>query len=131
MKTVFYSYQARFVVTGLTNLAEELELAEMSEWHTIARAAACLESLLYGEQPADIANVVDGLKSMNLSNPAPRRSGQFTFILIDLTVVLLEGIRLGLLDILPKLQRPKLIAPLWIGIDLGTGDRTVLGGRDA
>lgn len=120
----FYSYQARFVVTGLTNLAEELELAEIPAWHAIASAAACLEHTMYGEQPADIADVVSGLKALKLSDPFPRRCGKFTFLLVDLAITLLDGIRLGLLDILPKLQRPPR-PPVWIGIDMGTGDRTV------
>jgi hypothetical protein len=122
----FYAYQARFVVTGLTNLADELELADIPAWHTIASAAACLETLLYGEQPANIADVIASLKSLKLTDPYPRRNGKFTFLLVDLAITLLDGIRLGLLDIQPKLQRPTLIAkPVWIGIDQGTGDRTV------
>lgn len=115
----FYSYQARFVVTGLTNLAEELELAEIPAWHAIASAAACLERIMYGEQPVDITEVVAGLKALKLSDPYPRRSGKFTFLLVDLAIILLDGIRLGLLDIQPKLQRPTL-RPVWIGIDLCT-----------
>lgn len=121
----FYAYQARFVVTGLTNLAEELELAEQPQWHTIASAAACLERLTYGEQPADIADVIASLKALRLTDPSPRRIGKFSFLLVDLSITLLDGIRLGLLDIQPKLQRPTLALPVWIGIDLGTGDRTV------
>jgi hypothetical protein len=126
MPTIFYSYQARFVVTGLTNLADELELAEIPAWHTIARAAACLENLLYGEEPADIADVAASLKALNIPNPSYRQFGKFTFLLVDLAIALLDGVRLGLLDIQPKLQRPTLIAkPVWIGLDLGTDDRTV------
>lgn len=121
----FYSYQARLVVTGLCNLAEELDLAELPQWHTIASAAACLERLMYGEQPADLADVVANLKALGLTNPTYRRFGKFTFLLIDLAIALLDGIRLGLLDIQPKLQRPTLANPVWIGIDQGTGDRTV------
>ena len=127
----FHSYQARLVVTGLTNLADELDLAEDPAWHSIASAAACLERLLYGEQPEDLADVVAKLKALDLSNPAPRRQGRFTFLLVEMTIALLDGIRLGLLDIQPKLQRPWLIAPVWIGMDMGTGDRTVYGGRHA
>lgn len=127
----FYAYQARFIVTGLTNLADELELAEMPEWHTVASAAACLESLLHGEQPADIDEVVARLKSLKLGNPAPRRSGKFTFLLVDLTITLLDGIRLGFLDIQPKFWRPPLNSTVWIGIDMGTGDRTIYGARHA
>lgn len=128
----FYADQARFVVTGLTNLAEELDLADLPQWHTIASAAACLERLTYGEQPADLADVIASLKALDLSNPTPRRCGKFTFLLVDLAITLLDGIRLGLLDIQTKLQRPTL-RPIhvWIGIDLGTGDRTVYGGHHA
>lgn len=131
MPTTFYSYQARFVVTGLTNLADELELAGIPQWHTIASAAACLENLLYGEQPADIADVVANLKSLGLIDPPYRRFGKFSFLLVDLAIAVIDGVRLGLLDIQPKLQRPKLIAPVWIGIDMGTGDRTAFGGHHA
>lgn len=123
----FHSCQTQFVVTALTNLADELDLVENPSWHAIASAAACLERTMYGEQPADIAEVVDGLKALKLSDPYPKRCGKFTFLLVDLAITLLEGIRLGLLDILPKLQRPPL-PPVWIGIDMGTGDRTVFGG---
>lgn len=127
----FYAYQARFVVTGLTNLAEELELAEKPEWHTLASAAGCLERLMYGEQPAEITDVVVRLKSLNLTDPAPRRNGKFTYLLVELAITLLDGIRLGLLEIQPKLQRPTL-RPVWIGIDLATGpDQTVWRARHA
>lgn len=122
----FYSYQARLVVTGLTNLADQLELAEQPQWHTIASAAACLESLLYGEQPAELADVIANLKALRLTDPSPRRIGKFSFLLVDLSITLLDAIRLGLLDIQPRLQRPTLRPqPVWIGIDLGAGDRTV------
>lgn len=124
----FHNYQTQFVVTALTNLAEELELAENRSWHAIASAAACLERIMYGEQPANIAEVVDGLKALKLCDPFPQRCGKFTFLLVDLAISLIEGVRLGLLDILPKLQRPPR-PPVWIGIDTGTGDRTVYGGR--
>lgn len=121
----FYSYQARLVVTGLTNLADQLELAEQPQWHTIASAAACLESLLYGEQPAELADVIANLKALRLTDPSPRRIGKFSFLLVDLSITLLDAIRLGLLDIQPKLQHPPL-RPIWIGIDLANGpDRTV------
>lgn len=128
----FYSYQARFLVTGLTNLAEQLELAELPQWHTIASAAACLERLMVGEQPADLATVIASLKALRLTDPSPRRIGKSSFLLVDLAITLLDAIRLGLLDIQPKLQRPTLRPlPVWIGIDMGTGDRTVFGGRHA
>lgn len=121
----FYAYQARFVVTGLTNLAEELELAELPLWHTIASAAACLERLMYGEQPADLATVVASLKALKLNEPYPRRTGKLTFLLVDLSITLIDGIRLGLIEIMPKLKRPTIITPVWIGLDMGTDDRTV------
>jgi hypothetical protein len=116
----FYAYQARFVITGLTNLADELELAEMSEWHAIARAAACIERLLHGEQPDDLAEITASLKALNIPKPSVRRCGNFTFLLIDLAITLIDGIRLSLLEIQPKLQRPA-IRPNWIGIDLANG----------
>lgn len=117
----FYSDQARFVVTGLTNLAEELELADIPAWHAIARSAACLERIMYDEQPADIAEIVSGLKALKLSDPYPRRCGKFTFLLVDLAITLLDAIRLGMLEIQPKLQRPPR-PPVWIGIDMGRGE---------
>lgn len=121
----FHAYQARLLITGLTNLADELELAEMPQWHTIASAAACLESLLYGEHPADIANVTASLKALNIPNPSYRRFGKFTFLLVSTAIVILDAIRLGLLDIQPILPRPPL-RPIWIGIDLADGpDRSV------
>lgn len=134
MPTIFHNYQAQYVITGLTNLADELELAEIPAWHTIASAAACLESLLYGEQPADIADVAASLKALNIPNPSYRRFGKFTFLLVDTAIALLDAIRLGLLDIQPKMQRPQLrpqLLPTWIGIDMGTGDRTVYGDHHA
>lgn len=117
----FYAYQARLVITGLTNLADELELAEIPEWHTIARAAACLENLLHGDQPADIADITASLKELNIPNPGYRRLGKFTFLLVDLTILMLDGIRLGMLEIQPKIKRP-----IWIGVDMAAGqDQTV------
>ena len=121
----FHSYQTQFVVTALTNFADELELADNPSWHAIASAGACLERIMHGEQPANIAEVVEALK---LCDPFPKRCGKFTFLLVDLSITLLEGVRLGLVDIVPKLQRPPR-PPFWIGIDMGTGDRTVFGGR--
>lgn len=121
----FHAYQARLLITGLTNLADQLELAEIPQWHTIARAAACLESLLYGEQPADLADVTASLKALNVTNPSPRLCGKFSFLVVSLAIAILDAIRLDLLDIQPKLPRPAL-RPIWIGIDLATGpDRTV------
>lgn len=116
MQTI-YPYQAHFVITGLTNLADQLETAEIPEWHTVASAAACLESLIYGEQPADIATVAASLKALNIPNPSYRRFGEFTFLIINLAISLLDAIRLGLLEIQPKAERPK-IQPRWIGIDM-------------
>lgn len=119
------AYQVRLVITGLTNLAEALELAEIPQWHTIASAAACLESIIYGEQPADIVAVAASLKALNIPDPSYRRFGKFTFLFVNLAISLLDAIRLGLLDIQPKLQHPPL-RPIWIGIDLANGlDRTV------
>lgn len=128
----FYAYQARFVITGLTNLADELELAEMPQWHAVARAAACIEHLLHGETPADIADVTASLKDLSIKNPGVRRCGQLTFLLIDLAITLIDAIRLGLLDIQPKAERLK-IQPRWIGIDMAKpgADRTVWSIRHA
>ncbi|PKO49037.1 MAG: hypothetical protein CVU31_02650 [Betaproteobacteria bacterium HGW-Betaproteobacteria-4] len=111
------AHNVSLVITGLTNLADELELAEMPQWHAVASAAACIEHLLHGETPTDIADVTASLKDLGIKNPGVRRCGQFTFLLIDLSITMIDAIRLGLLDIQPKLERPK-IQPLWIGIDM-------------
>ncbi|MFZ2972282.1 MAG: hypothetical protein WA049_06555 [Ferribacterium limneticum] len=119
------AYQVRPVITGLTNLAEALELAEMPQWHTIASAAACLESLIYGEQPTDLATVAASLKALNIPDQSYRRFGKFTFLTVNLAISILDAIRWDLLDIQPKLPRPPL-RPIWIGIDLANGlDRSV------
>ena len=110
------AFQVCPVITGLTNLAEQLELAEMPQWHTIASAAACLESLIYGEQQADLATVAASLKALNIPDPSLRRFGEFTFLTVNLAISILDAIRLGLLDIQPKMQRPQL-RPVFLGID--------------
>lgn len=126
------AHNVRLVITGLTNLADELELAEIQDWHTIAKAAACLEHLLHGEQPADLYDVVMSVKVLNIPNPGYRQFGKFTFILVELAITLLDAIRLGLLDIQPKAERLK-IQPRWIGIDMAKpgADRTVWSIRHA
>lgn len=129
MQTVF-PYQVRLIVTGLTNLAEELDLAGDPRWHPLARAAAGFECLLRGETPHDLTSLVDNLKAITadrvLAMP-PRRPGVFSQLLLDLAINLLDAVRLGLLRIEPTLTRPAPI-PHWIGIDQGTGDRTVYHG---
>lgn len=125
---IIYPYQVRFAIDNLTTIAEDLEFVESPDWHVFASAAACLESLIHGVTPADIDQVSARLRAFPLPNPGARLFGKKTFLAVSMAITIIDGHRFGLLTI----QRA--ITPdFWIGIDMGTGDRTVFhtpqGGR--
>lgn len=127
VKTI-YPYQVRFVINLLTSYAEIHEEEGSQHWHALASAAACLERILRGETPTDAAQVAQRLEALNVTDPSPMRCGKTYYFAVSLAEAMIEGHRLGLLVIKREEQRqPR--PPVWIGIDMGTGDRTVYGGR--
>lgn len=128
LATTVYPYQVRFLINGLTRYAEHHEEENSPHWHALASAAACLERMLQGETPTDAAEVSRRLESLNLIDPSPMRCGKAYFHIVSLAEAMIEGHRLGLLVIQREaLRYPR--QPLWIGIDIGAGDRTAFGGR--
>lgn len=124
---IIYPYQVRFLIQSLTTLAESFDGAEGPAWHTLASAAACLERLLRGEDPANVIDITACLKDLDAPNPGDRRCGKTLFIAVSMAITILEGHRLGLIVIRTEAPRPPR-PPVWIGIDLAVGpDRTVFG----
>lgn len=127
MPTVFLPYQMRFVIAHLTKFGDLYEDAGVPEWHTLASAAACLEHLLQGDNPADIDTVAARLKAFDITTLGKSRRDQALAAAVLIAWTIIDGHRLGLISIQPEIPRPPR-RPAWIGIDLGTSDRTVFGG---
>lgn len=133
MQTV-YPYQMNFAISILTRLADELDAANIPAWHVIARAAACLEQLLHGDNPDDIVEISEALSRYVGTFPdSPRRCGKNTYAAMALALTIINGYRLGMITIQTEERHPTKLPKLFIGIDMGRGDRTVFldqrGGR--
>lgn len=125
VKTI-YPYQVRFVINLLTRYGEFHEEEGSKHWYAITSAAACLESILRGETPADAAKVAQRLEELNVTDPSPMRCGKTYYFAVSLAEAMIEGHRLGLLIIKREEQRqPR--PPVWIGIDMGSYRTTYRG----
>lgn len=99
MQQIVYPNQVRFAIQALTMLADELEAADIPEWFALASAAMCLESLLRGEAPSDIAEVSACLKKLGVTNPGARLCGRTMYAAVSVASNLIDDHRLGLLAI--------------------------------
>lgn len=128
MTTIFYPYQLQFVIATLIKYGDIYEDCEISTWHTLASAAACLESLLHGNEPADIDAVSKRLTEFDTSLLGKSRRDATLATALMLATTIITGHRLGLIVIQPVHPlppRPSRRPIRWIGLDMGTGDRTV------
>lgn len=120
MQTI-YPYQTRFAIQALTTLADELEAVDFAAWFALSSAAMCLEHLLRGEEPSDIAEVSARLKDL----PGASLHGKTMFAAISVAEAIIEGHRHGMAVIQRETPRPPR-RPVWIGIDPASpgADRT-------
>jgi hypothetical protein len=129
MSITIYPSQVRSIIRGLVIYAEDFEEQGLPHWYALASAAACLESILRGETPTDADQVSQRLKSINAIDPSPRRFGKRFHGVVSTAEVMIEGNRLGVLLIQREVQQIAM-PPVWIGIDLATGqDKTIFGGN--
>lgn len=134
MTTIFYPYQLRFVIDTLIKFGEIYEDCDIPAWHTLASAAACLESLLQGDEPANIDTVSKRLVAFDTGMLGKTKRDATLAAVLMLATTIIDGYRLGLIviqPIHPLPPRPSRRPIRWIGLDMGTGDRTVFGGRHA
>lgn len=128
MTTIFYPVQLQFVIATLIKYGDIYEDCDIPTWHTLASAAACLESLLHGNEPADIDAVSRRLTEFDTTLLGKSRRDAILASALMLALTIINGHRLGLIVIQtvhplpPRLSRRPL---RWIGLDMGTGDRTV------
>ncbi len=122
MHTVF-PYQVRGLIGRLTDAGDALDEIGNPNWHTLGSAAACLEHLLAGRTPDDIDTISASLKA--LVAEITYSGSAVTSIFMALAII--DGHRLGLLNVQPEVEHhwPQ---PIWIGIDMGTGQRHCFGG---
>lgn len=104
-------YQLASIIAMQVTCGERLEIAENGNWHVVASAAAQLEKMHAGKQ-VNLAEICAALSSVHEQIAAVNRK---IALKIDIALAVVEALRLGVL----VLDMPQ---PVWIGIDLGSGD---------
>lgn len=112
-----YPYQINAIIMPLCRIAQAFEDSYNPAWHPLASAAACLERLLSGDLPADLEQVVTRLKALDPTDPGYRRPGKTYHFAVDMAITVLDGVRLGLIEVRPRGDT----TPVFLGVDLAEG----------